>query len=92
VCFHKPFRLEIVDEVHGPPGEHEVEQFWHLASPEARRRIVTDGPAELLDGWRSRVFGTREPAPVLRLVRRTTLPVTLQTSITLQQDTVLCGP
>jgi hypothetical protein len=28
--FHKPDRLWILDELEGPPGQHDVEQFWHL--------------------------------------------------------------
>jgi hypothetical protein len=30
IRFHKPDRLWILDELEGPPGRHDVEQFWHL--------------------------------------------------------------
>jgi hypothetical protein len=30
IRFHKPDRLWILDELEGPPGDHDVEQFWHL--------------------------------------------------------------
>lgn len=29
IRFHKPDRLWILDDIEGPPGEHDIEQFWH---------------------------------------------------------------
>ena len=81
VRFVKPDLLLIVDEVSGPPGVHSVEQFWHLASPEDRGRLQVEGTADLIEGWRSDVFGAKRPASVLRIVREGTLPITLTTTI-----------
>jgi hypothetical protein len=36
VVFLKPNVLLVLDEIQGPPGEHEVEQFWHFAAPPER--------------------------------------------------------
>jgi hypothetical protein len=33
--FQKPDLIVIVDEIQGPPGDHEVDQFWHLGSRHA---------------------------------------------------------
>jgi len=35
VIFLKPNLLLVLDEMQGPAGEHEVEQFWHFAAPPA---------------------------------------------------------
>ncbi len=57
--FHKPGELFVIDEIDGPPGEHDVEQLWHLGSAEARDRLVLADGAECVDSWRSRTFGER---------------------------------
>jgi hypothetical protein len=33
IRFQKPCRLRVLDELVGLPGEHEIEQFWHLGLP-----------------------------------------------------------
>ncbi len=78
VTFFKPDRLEIVDEVEGGPAE----QFWHPGAEVrrfgpgefaigARARLVCSAAAEWEEGgefgWRSTAFGTKEPAPVIRV-------------------------
>lgn len=74
VAFRKPGVLEISDTVTGPAGEHTVEQFWH-GDPAA---VETSSPSERLAGWRSHALGQKEPVPVLRVVRRGELPISLQ--------------
>ncbi len=71
--------LLIVDEVSGAAGRRELEQFWHAGAPvtlteRGRCRIGSSevyfaGPAtpEEKAGWRSRVLGSKEPAPVIQL-------------------------
>ena len=58
VRFIKPDLLRIVDEISGPPGEHLIEQFWHLGSVEDRDRITVEGEAEVIASWRS-MFSAR---------------------------------
>ncbi len=82
--FCKPHLLLIEDEVTGPPGEHVVEQFWHLGSPEARSNVIPEGVADLQEGWRSRVFGEKHRIPVLHVSRRCQLPVRFRTRIDLR--------
>lgn len=67
VVFHKPDRVEIVDEVDAGPGEHIAEQFWHFGEGGAACLTWPDG-AEVErgrggeHGWRSRCFGQIEEA------------------------------
>ena len=83
-------RLVVWDQVEGPPGEHTVEQFWHFGeNPHAGQDCVRIGECQLTIspgsewelseggeyGWRAPVFGTKNPAPVLRVFRRARLPV-----------------
>ena len=83
VEFQKPDVFLIVDIVSGPPGEHEIEQFWHLGSLAARARLVLPADAELTESWRSRTFGEKHPSPMLRVHRRCTLPLVLETRVEL---------
>lgn len=84
VTFIKPDTIQITDEVSGPPGAHSVEQFWHPASPEAERCLVLDGPVERLEGWRSAAYGARDSSPLLRIHRKTELPLKLESRILLK--------
>jgi hypothetical protein len=83
IVFHKPGRLVIADTVGGPPGDHTVEQFWHLGAVGEARRFRFAAEAEMQDGWRSRALASREKAPVLRVTARGPLPVRLETTIDL---------
>ena len=83
--------LSIVDQIGGPEGEHEIEQFWHFAqeprelSPgtlaigEAGEFTAEGGSVE--PSWRSRCFGSKEPAWTVVVRRRSTLPLTLHAGI-----------
>ena len=81
--FDKPGRLTIHDHLDGPPGEHIIEQFWQLGSKEVRARFTFDAEPEWIEGWRSKIFGGKSPSPVLRLVKRTSLPCTFTTELRL---------
>ncbi len=75
------------DEIAGPAGEHDIEQFWHFAQ---EPREVSPGTWAIGDlaeftadggvvepSWRSRGFGTKEPAWVIVVRRHASLPMTL---------------
>jgi hypothetical protein len=81
--FVKPDLLLIEDEINGPPGEHSIEQFWHLGSLEDRERITIDGASEVVESWRSEVFGAKNPAWAVRVARNGVLPLRLATEIRL---------
>jgi heparinase II/III-like protein len=81
VEFQKPGVFLIHDWVDGPPGVHEIEQFWHLGSLAARSKLVLPADAELSSSWRSTTFGEKHPAPMLRVHRRSRLPFSLETRI-----------
>jgi hypothetical protein len=94
VRFHKPDRLWILDELEGPPGHHDIEQFWHLglAADEYAPGAFRLGDAATLwlppgtlatigeggeTGWRATAPGEKHPMPVLRVARRSALPLRL---------------
>ena len=83
VEFQKPDVLLVVDDVAGPPGDHEVEQLWHLGSPAARACLTVAEGAECVDSWRSTAFGEKHPAPLLRVRHRAHLPLRLEARIRL---------
>ena len=75
VHFIKPNFVFVLDCVEGAPGEHEVEQFWHLASPEVRNRVFLASVPEEREAWRSPVFGNKKLGPLLVVRRIARLPV-----------------
>lgn len=83
VEFQKPAVFLITDDVLGPPGEHEIEQFWHLGTLAARSKLIVPADAELTDSWRSTAFGEKHSSPMLRVRRRCALPLRLETRIDL---------
>jgi len=90
VEFQKPGVFLIVDHISkdhidGPPGEHDIEQFWHLGSLAARPKLVLPDDAELTQSWRSTTFGEKHPSPMLRLHRHCPLPLCLETRIDLSR-------
>jgi hypothetical protein len=76
--------LKIQDEITGPPGEHEVEQLWHLGSEGARSRMSFGELPEEVESWASSVYGEKHRIPGLRIVKRGPLPIRLETSVNLQ--------
>ncbi len=85
VEFQKPDLFVITDDVSGPPGPHDVEQFWHLGSDEARAKLVLPDDAELVESWRSTMFGEKHRSPMLRVRRRSDLPLRLEARIELSR-------
>jgi len=85
VEFRKPHLFLIDDCIEGPPGEHDIEQFWHLGSAGARSKLIPPAGAELEQSWRSTSFGSKHPAPMLRVHRRCMLPMRLETRIDLSR-------
>jgi hypothetical protein len=77
--------LSIHDEITGPPGEHDIEQFWHFASDAARSRIALPEPSEQIESWASSAYGEKHPIPALRIAGRGPLPMSLETSLNLQE-------
>lgn len=68
-------------------GEEDIELFWHCGQPvqalgggrfaigeAAELQLPADLAGEIMEGWRSPVLGTKEPAPVIRGAVRTCLP------------------
>lgn len=84
--FLKPDLLLVLDQVEGPAGEHLVEQFWHAGdSPDAFDYIAFSHPADFFPAWRSRVFGSKEPAAARCVTYRGALPVTLAAAISFRE-------
>jgi Heparinase II/III-like protein/Heparinase II/III N-terminus len=74
IHFIKPNFIFVLDCIDGPPGQHEVEQFWHFASSEVRNRVFLGSRADERQAWHSPVFGKKQLAPSLVVQRITTLP------------------
>jgi hypothetical protein len=85
--FQKPDLIVIVDEIDGPPGDHEVDQLWHLGSANARSYLVLPDGDEMLQSWRSTVFAEKQAAPLVRVRRRGQLPMRLEARIQIQPRT-----
>jgi hypothetical protein len=85
VEFRKPDVFLITDDVSGPAGLHDIEQFWHLGSLEARAKLVLPDDAELVESWRSTAFGEKHRSPMLRVRRRSELPMHFEARIELNR-------
>jgi len=85
VRFHKPHLIEIDDEITGPPGEHLLEQFWHLASENDVPLFRFDGEIEQLSGERSKAFGRKQSSPEVRISRTAQLPARFHTVLDLSK-------
>ena len=98
IRFDKPNTISVVDEVTGPGGLHLLEQFWHSGeevTEESPRNFRLGSGARLFlchdatlqiggaDGWRSRVFGSKEPAAVICMAWKQELPASFLTVIEL---------
>ena len=80
VLFRKPDVFVITDEVSGPTGSHDIEQFWHFGvdAEEVSPNVLRAGSMEMTflegeavqllrggqHGWRSQAMHSREEAPV----------------------------
>ncbi len=89
-----PRRLTVSDEIGGPSGGHVVEQFWHAAGPVedagpnayrlGTRAVLTLPPeaaVDVKDSWRSAAYGSKQPAPVVRVAYRGPLPARLHAEL-----------
>ena len=85
VRLSSPGLLTIEDEVTGPPGEHRMEQFWHLGSDDAGSRFTLDPAAEVtrFSSWASAALGEKHPAPAMVASWTGLLPCRLVTRIRL---------
>lgn len=93
VEFGNGCEFQVTDELDGPPGEHLVEQFWHVGpavqqtGPDVWRiedvaeLLVDDGQCK--QSWRSRGFGSKEISSVIVVRRRVTFPVSLRARLRL---------
>jgi Heparinase II/III-like protein/Heparinase II/III N-terminus len=66
--------LFVLDEVGGPKGLHQIEQFWHLGDRDVPILLSAPEAANWQEGLRSRVMGQKETAPVLCASWKTALP------------------
>ena len=86
IVFVKPVTVVVLDTVDGPPGDHTLEQFWHLGSAEDAARFSFSAPAEVVDTWRSRALCSREPATALCVTVRGPLPAHMAAVLDLSES------
>jgi hypothetical protein len=91
VVFIKPAMAIVLDTVDGPPGDHTVEQFWHLEKAEEAARFSFSDPAEVLDVMRSRALCSRERNKAIRVTVDGPLPVHLAAVIDLSASPATGG-
>ena len=93
VAFRNGSEFDILDELEGPPGEHLIEQFWHVGAEVGQTaptmwqigqhaELIVEG-GEFEQGWRSRVFGSKEAASVVVVRRKMALPGSLRAHLRL---------
>jgi hypothetical protein len=90
IAFVKPAMVIVLDTISGPPGDHRLEQFWHLDSAEDAVRFSFSAPAEVVDVWRSRALCSREPATALCVMLQGPLPAQMAAWVDLSESPV-CG-
>jgi hypothetical protein len=86
VVFVKPALVLVLDTVDGPPGEHTLEQFWHLDAAEDAARFSFSAPAEVVEARRSRALGSMERAPALCVTVRGALPARMAALLDLSES------
>jgi hypothetical protein len=91
VALLKPAMVIVLDTISGPPGDHRLEQFWHLDSAEDAGRFSFSASAEVVDAWRSRALCSREPATALCVTLQGPLPAHVAAVLDLSESPV-CGP
>jgi hypothetical protein len=86
IVFVKPAKVIVLDTVDGPPGDHTLEQFWHLDTPEDAARFSFSAPAEVLEARRSRALCSMEPATALCVTVRGPLPAHMAAVLDLSES------
>ncbi len=96
--FHfTPDALVILDRITGPPGPHDIEQFWHTPlQPRQQGNTVQLGPTtlelapdaeiEILPGAYSLCYGQKTPSYRIRAARRGKLPCEFQARFTFRRS------
>jgi hypothetical protein len=86
IVFVKPAKVIVLDTVDGPPGDHTLEQFWHLDTPEDAARFSFSAPAEVVEARRSRALCSMEPATALCVTVRGPLPAHMAAVLDLSES------
>jgi hypothetical protein len=86
IVFAKPAKVVVLDTVDGPPGDHTLEQFWHLDKAEDAARLSFSAPAEVVAARRSRALCSMEPATALRVTVRGPLPAHMAAVLDLSES------
>jgi hypothetical protein len=68
----------VIDDIHGPDGEHTVEQFWNIS---ADASLITSEPFAIERGWRSDIYGSRTQMSRKVARTRSRLPLRLVAAI-----------
>jgi hypothetical protein len=88
IVFVKPATLLVLDTVDGPPGDHWLEQWWHLGAAEEGARFSFSVPAAAVEAWRSRALCSKEAAAALVVTQRCGLPAQVAMVLDLSESPV----
>ena len=88
VAFLKPAMVVVLDTIDGPPGDHTLEQFWHLNAPGDAVRFSFSGRSEVVGAWRSRALCSKEQATALCVKLQGALPAHMAAVVDLSESPV----
>jgi len=74
-------RIMVLDEISGPPGEHQINQLWNLGPAAARIHLSFSHPSAEIPAEFSPAYGAKLPARALLVQTRATLPTALAMSL-----------
>ncbi len=70
-------RLTVLDEIVGPPGEHQIQQTWNLGPGAAQLHLSFSDPSEQLETETSSAYGSKYPASAILIKRQGSLPIAI---------------
>jgi hypothetical protein len=88
IAFVKPALVVVLDTIIAPSGDHRLEQFWHLDSPQDAARFSFSAASGVVEAWRSRALCSRERATALCVMLQGPLPAHMAAVIDLSESPV----
>ncbi len=73
--------LMVLDEISGPPGEHQINQFWNLGPAADQVHLSFSHPCTEIPAEFSPAYGVKVPARALLVQSRASLPAALAMSL-----------
>ena len=78
-------RITVLDEISGPPGDHQVQQLWNLGPAASQVHLAFSDPSEEASAHFSPAYGAKVPIRALTVNRQGVLPISLAMSLDTRQ-------